>query len=536
MARVDSLPDESKRLLQTISVVGREFNYNLIKRITDLTERELLAQISTLKESELLYERGIYPQSTYIFKHALTQEVTYNSILLKRRKEIHEKIGKAIEALNLVRLEEHYELLAHHYRLSGNTDKAVSYLELSNKKALKALALVEAKVYFEEVFELLKTLPKTEKNQQRLISLVLTQDLIFRRLFKFKEYYELLTSFESMAVSLGNPSLMGTFYCRMGVCEHHFGNADQTIQTLTKASELCESTGNANDAAQAYGTLVWAHLLKGEYDKAFALKKDILRVTEQKFNPTWLVQGLSGASFAYACLGRWDEALEDGKKALKVADEYSDNDLISYTSSYLTVICAHKRDLDQAIKYGELALQKAPTPYMKALAQRVIGLALCRAGESKRGIDFLEAALSIHKTALRTNITTKCYLGEGYWLAGEVVKARQMLEDVLEIMNPSERGGMMFGFAHRLLGEIALKQNPVKAIHHFEKSIAVFKEIKAENELALAFAGYGRFYKEQGQNDSAREYLSMSLEIFERLGTLIEPDKVREELKGLPGV
>jgi predicted ATPase len=77
-------------------VVGREFNYDLIKMVTGLTEQELLSHLSVLKDSELLYERGIYPQSTYIFKHALTQEVTYNSLLLKRRKEIHEEIGRAI--------------------------------------------------------------------------------------------------------------------------------------------------------------------------------------------------------------------------------------------------------------------------------------------------------------------------------------------------------------------------------------------------------------------------------------------------------
>jgi len=54
------------------------------------------------------------------------------------------------------------------------------------------------------------------------------------------------------------------------------------------------------------------------------------------------------------------------------------------------------------------------------------------------------------------------------------------------------------------------------------------------NELALAYAGYGRFYKQQGNMDQAREYLRKSLEILERLGSLIEPDKVREELEGLP--
>ncbi len=105
MARVDSLPKGTKGFLQTASVVGRECSYDLIKRVTGLTEQELLSQLSVLKDSELLYERGIYPQSTYIFKHALTREVAYNSLLLKRRKEIHEEIGRALEALSSGRLE-----------------------------------------------------------------------------------------------------------------------------------------------------------------------------------------------------------------------------------------------------------------------------------------------------------------------------------------------------------------------------------------------------------------------------------------------
>jgi tetratricopeptide (TPR) repeat protein len=84
------------------------------------------------------------------------------------------------------------------------------------------------------------------------------------------------------------------------------------------------------------------------------------------------------------------------------------------------------------------------------------------------------------------------------------------------------------------LGEIALKTDPAQAVPHFEKSMAVLQEIKAENELALAYAGYGRLHKQKGQIAQARKYLTKALEIFERLGTLIEPDKVREELAEVP--
>ena len=128
-----------------------------------------------------------------------------------------------------------------------------------------------------------------------------------------------------------------------------------------------------------------------------------------------------------------------------------------------------------------------------------------------------------------------CNLGEGYWLAGENDKAKQTLEEGLKI---TERCGARYylGWTHRLLAEIAMKNNPAQAAAYFEKSIKVLQPIKAENELALAYTGYGRLHEKQGEIVRAREYLTKALEIFERLGTMIEPDRVREELAGLPEV
>ena len=90
------------------------------------------------------------------------------------------------------------------------------------------------------------------------------------------------------------------------------------------------------------------------------------------------------------------------------------------------------------------------------------------------------------------------------------------------------------GWSQRLLGEVAIETNPAQAASFFERSIAVLREIKAENELAQAFSGYGRFHKQQGNIEQAREYLRNALEIFQRLGTLIQPDRVSEELASLP--
>jgi tetratricopeptide (TPR) repeat protein len=354
-------------------------------------------------------------------------------------------------------------------------------------------------------------------------------------LLKIPEYYDLLTRYEPMARGLGNPELLGAFFGRLGHCHHLFGQYDQAIQTLTKATELCQGAGNAEDAGHAYTYLSWSHSDRGNYDRVLALKEDFLRTMEQSFNLHSHTRVLSAASRACSYLGRWDEAVEEGKKALSVAEEFSDNSLISFVVWNLSIAYTWKGDLPRAVECGELALHKAPTPGDKAWARRALGWALCRAGETTRGIELLTTVLPIFRAGrfITTEIPLTCYLGEGYWLAGEDDKARQTLEEGLEM---AERYGTRYyvGFAHRLLGEIALKTNPAQALPHFEKSITILKEIKAENELALAYAGFGRLHKQQGQIAQARKYLMKALEILERLGTLIKPDQVSEELAGLP--
>jgi tetratricopeptide (TPR) repeat protein len=534
MARVDSLPQEMKGLLQTISAVGRESSYDLIKQVTGLAEQELLPQLAVLKDSELLYERGIYPQSTYVFKHALTQDVAYDSLLQKRRKEIHKEIGEVIEALYPDRLEEYHELLAYHYGRSANADKALHYLDLANQKAAKLNAMEEAKAYFDEAMALLDALPETEENRQRRIALLVNQGWVFLLLFKSPEYYELLTRYEPMARDLGNLELLGAFYARLGHCEFSFCHFDHAIQTLTKAAELAEVSGNVEEAGYAYVFSEFCHFDRGDYERVLALKEDVLRTMEQQFNLRFYTYALSVASRACACLGRWDEAVEGAQKALSVADEFSDNSLISFVAWNLSIAYNWKSDLARAIEYGELAVRKAPTHADKAWAQRSLGWAWCRGGDTTRGIELLTKVLAIFRAGrwITGDIPLMCYLGEGYWLAGESEKARQMLEEGLEM---AERYGVRYeiGFAHRLLGEISVKNNPAQAVFHLEKSIAIFQEIKAENQLAMAYTGYGRLHKKQGETVRAREYLTKALKIFERLGTLTEPDKVREELAGL---
>ena len=116
-ARMDRLEENLKRIMQVASVIGREFAFRILQAISDMRE-DLKSELLNLQGLELIYEKSLFPELEYVFKHALTQEVAYNSLLSNRRKEIHKKIGKAIEELYPESLEEFYEMLAYHYSKS----------------------------------------------------------------------------------------------------------------------------------------------------------------------------------------------------------------------------------------------------------------------------------------------------------------------------------------------------------------------------------------------------------------------------------
>ena len=98
-ARIDRLPSEEKRLLQTAAVLGTEVPWPLLHAIADVPEAGLQRHLTALQSAELLYETRLFPEREYTFKHALTQEVAYGSLLLERRRVLHSRIVKALEAL-----------------------------------------------------------------------------------------------------------------------------------------------------------------------------------------------------------------------------------------------------------------------------------------------------------------------------------------------------------------------------------------------------------------------------------------------------
>jgi tetratricopeptide (TPR) repeat protein len=538
LARIDRLAEDLKTVLQVASVIGRVFSYSLLAHVC--RDGAALEQtLRQLEDLEFIYPTSTLAQREYSFKHVLTQEAVYNTLLRPTRQVYHDQIGQAMETLYPDRLEEYSEVLAYHYTRSPNTDKAVRYLAMANQKAIKANAAQEAEAYFEAVMPFLDILPATRDNQRQRITLLVNQAEVFVLLLKLHEYYELLKRYESMVVRLDDPGLLGAYYARMGWFQGVFGSFDQGVRGMTTAAELCEAAGNAEDAGLAYSMMQWCHVCTGDYEQVFALHEPLLRAMKQRFHIRWYAWAWAAVSAAYTGLGRWTDAVEAAHKALRVGEEFADGTAMSFAAWGIAMAYIHKGDLVRAVEYGELAVQKALTPADKVWAQCVLAGAWCRGGALHRGLELLAANVSMSRAAgvVEAEVINK-FLGEGYWLAGEYDKAVQAVEELMEI---AERCRMrhLLGFAHRLLGELALCTNPTQgdvplAAPHFEQSIALLRAINAENELALAYTGYGRLYTQQGHIVQARDYFSRALEIFERLGTLGEPNKVRQALAALP--
>src|SRR5512136_929101 len=217
MARVDSLPEQTKEVLQAGSVIEREFSYPLISRVTGLPEKELLSHLSALKDSELLYERGIYPQSNYIFKHALTREVVYDSILGKRKKKLHEDIGNAIEELCRDNLSEHYEVLAEHYFLSENYGKSAEYSRLASRKAEKTASLNDAIVFAKKRIASIEKLPQTEDIQKQIIDARTILGLYLSEMIYNVEAKEAIDPIIDLAIKRDYKRRLSQIYTILGV-------------------------------------------------------------------------------------------------------------------------------------------------------------------------------------------------------------------------------------------------------------------------------------------------------------------------------
>ncbi|MEM8531462.1 MAG: tetratricopeptide repeat protein [Chloroflexota bacterium] len=155
LARIDELDEMSRSVLRVASVIGQRIPFGVLQSIQNHDQETLLRQLTHLDEQKLTLLERLKPERIHTFRHALFQEVAYQSMLYARRRKLHGRIGAYLERRYHDQLEEYYGLLAHHYRLSDKQDKAIEYLLKAGHRARDLFANDEALQHYEWALEAL---------------------------------------------------------------------------------------------------------------------------------------------------------------------------------------------------------------------------------------------------------------------------------------------------------------------------------------------------------------------------------------------
>ena len=243
-ARIDRLPPEEKRLLQTAAVIGTEVPLPLLQAIAELPEEALHRGLAHLQAAEFLYETRLFPEREYTFKHALTHEVAYGSLLQERRRALHARIVEALEALAGDRLAEQVERLAHHALRGEVWDKALAYCRQAGEKAMARSAYREAVGYFEQALSALPHLPEQRDTREQAIDLRLALRTALLPSGDFGRILAYLREAEALAAALDDPRRLGQVSLFLS---HHFyimGAYDQAIAAAQRALALATASGD----------------------------------------------------------------------------------------------------------------------------------------------------------------------------------------------------------------------------------------------------------------------------------------------------
>ena len=523
-ARIDRLAGAEKELLQQLSVIGRQFPASLVKQVVSQTEDEIYRLLSSLQTKEFLYEQPAFPESEYLFKHALTQDVAYGTILHEQCTTLHERTAEAMEALYMDRLDDYCTELAHHYKQSGNTEKAVHYLHLAGQQAMQRAAHEEAVSHLTAGLNLLPALPDARQRVQ--------QELLFQ-------------------TTLGPALVAANGYA-----------APETGAAYSRARALCEQVGDTEQLFSALWGLSLFYMVRAEFRTTREMVEQLFSLAERVQNPTLLLeahvalgstlmwmgearaarehleQGLAlynppqGRAHAFHyimdeheslsvlalvlwMLGYSDQALKKHQEALTLAQGES----LSISRAavlFQTVLHQQFRREGQAAHARAAALITLSTeqgfPFWKAHGTTLQGWALAERGQTEEGIVQMRRGLAAQQAmgtrALRPYLLA--LLAEAY---GKGEQGEKGLKVLAEAEAGAHRTGEWFHEAerHRFKGELLLRHLPdtqpeIEACFH--KAIEIAQKQHAKSWELRAATSLARLWQQQGKQAEARDVLA----------------------------
>jgi predicted ATPase/class 3 adenylate cyclase len=524
-ARIDRLSTEQKDLLQTLAVIGRESSLGLLKQVASHADTQLERLLADLQAGEFIYEHPALNDVEYVFKHALTQDVAYNSLLIERRKQLHERAGQAIESIFAGRLDDHLTQLAHHYSFSDDVAKAVEYLGRAGQQAMQRSVYADAIGSFTAALGLLARLPDSPDRIQRelLLQLALSSALITIKGWAALEVERAISRARELCERLGDPpELFPVLFLQFSI--YFLRNA------LRNAYELAEQLLRRAQSAHDSALLMYAHIALGDssfqmgkllfarenLEKATAIyDPDRHRTLTFRFGLDAGVHSLCYTAWTLWHLGYADQALKRDEEALALAQQLSHTDSLAFATNFIGTLrlCRREASVAQEIAETLIALStKHGFTLWLARATTLRGWAMAVQGRHEEGITQIRDGVAAYRA-------TGSELGRSFdlWILADAYREAGRLDDGLSVLTEAlaaadeHEDRQNEAEIHRLKGELLLKQddsNAAEALACFQRAIEIARTQSAKSWELRATTSLARLLASQGRRDEARTMLA----------------------------
>jgi class 3 adenylate cyclase/tetratricopeptide (TPR) repeat protein len=533
-ARIDRLPPDEKRLLQTAAVIGTEVPFALFEAIAEVPDEVLRQGLVHLQAAEFLYETILFPELEYTFKHALTHEVAYGSLLQERRRTLHARIVEVLEQRYPDRLAEQVERLAHHAFRGEVWDKALVYGRQAGEKAMARSAYREAVGAFEQALSALPQLPETHDTCAQAIDLRLALGSALQPSGDWGRILAYLGQAEALAAALADPRRLGQVSVLLSRHFYFMGAYDQSMAAGQRALALATADGDAVLQALANQRLGLAYGAQGDYRQAIDCFGQSVASLEgarsrERFGQTLLPAVHSWARLAecHAELGMFAEGRALGDEGLRTAEAVEHPASLMMALWGIGLLALRQGDLPRALPLLERAIgicQDADLPAFFPRMATALGAAYTLGGRVADAVPLLTQALE--QTTARETLAfpalCRLPLGEAQVLAGRLEEAHTLAEQALaQACAHQERSNQ--AWVLRLLGEIAAQHEPPerdRAEAHYRQALTLAEELGMHPLQAHCHLGLGTLYLKMEQREQARSELSTAIEMYRTMDML----------------
>jgi tetratricopeptide (TPR) repeat protein len=530
-ARIDRVPPEDKRLLQTAAVIGTEVPLLLLQAIAEMPEEALHQGLTRLQAAEFLYEARLFPELAYTFKHALTHEVAYGSLLQERRRALHGRIVEAIEGLYADRLTDQIERLGHHAVRGELWDKALVYCRQAGERATARSAYREAVASFEQALAALAHLPERHDTLEQAIDLRFDLRNALVPLDEQAHIFDHLRAAEPLAERLGDPQRLGWIVSSLCLSFTVMGEHEHAIAAGQRALALATTSGAFDVQVVALTYLGVAYYAAGDFRQALDVSQRVIagltgELLYERFGlpifPSLICRGY--VALCLAELGGFAEGAGIGEEGLRLAEAVAQpNSMVIVL--YCVGLCYRRQGvLQKAIPLLERGLalsQSAGLPLQFPMTASLLSAAYVLAGRTEEALPLLNQMLERIATGRRMllHALVLTELSEVCLLVGRVDEASALAARLLDLSSTHSGHGYQ-AHACRLLGEVARRREPSdidQAAAHYRQALTLAKALGMRPLQAHCHLGLGTLFATAGQAEQARAELSTALEMYQAM-------------------